>query len=84
MEVRFKRETEIRLQELAAQSGRPMDDLVEAAMAAYLAEVAELRDTLDTRYDDFKGGRVKPVDGEKFFESLRLRGNELLKKQSLK
>jgi len=84
MEVRFKPETEVRLHELASQSGRPTDDLVEAAMASYLAEVAEVRNMLDSRYDDFKSGRVKPIDGEAFFESLRQRENELLKKQSLK
>jgi hypothetical protein len=84
MEVRFKPETEVRLHELASQSGRPTDDLVEAAMASYLTEVAELRNTLDSRYDDFKSGRVKPVDGEAFFEELRQRENERLKKQSLK
>ena len=84
MEVRFKPETEVRLHELASQSGRPTDDLVEAAMASYLTEVAELRNTLDSRYDDFKSGRVKPVDGEAFFEELLQRENERLKKQSLK
>lgn len=84
MEVRFKPETESRLTELASKSGRPTDDLVEDAMAAYLAEVAEMRDMLDTRYDDIKSGRVKPIDGEAFFESLRQRERELLKKRSLK
>lgn len=84
MEVRFKPETESRLTELASKSGRPTDDLVEDAMAAYLVEVAEVRDMLDTRYDDIKSGRVKPIDGEAFFESLRQREKELLKKRSLK
>jgi len=84
MEVRLKPETEQRLYELASQSGRPTDELVEAAMAGYLAEVAELRKMLDSRYDDFKSGRVKPINGEEFFESLRQREEELLKKQSLK
>mgnify|MGYP001439513723 CR=1 FL=1 len=81
MEVRFKPETEIRLQELASQSGRPTDDLVEDAMAGYLTEVSELRSTLDSRYDDIKSGRVKLVDGETFFEGLRRRGEDLLKKR---
>ena len=84
MEVRFKSETEVRLHELASQSGRPTDDLVEDAMAGYLAEVAELRSMLDSRYDDFKNDRVKPINGEAFFEGLRQRENELVKKQSLK
>lgn len=73
MEVRLKPETESRLNELASKSGRPRDDLIEDAMAAYLTEVAELRIVLDTRYDEVKSGRVKPVDGEAFFDYLRRR-----------
>lgn len=84
MEVHFKPGTESRLHELASQSGRPTDDLVEDAMAAYLAEVAEVRTLLDTRYDDIKSGRVKTVDGEAFFESLRQREDDLIKQRSSK
>ena len=36
MEVRLKPETESRLNELAAETGRPKDELVEDAMAGYL------------------------------------------------
>ena len=79
MEVHFKPETETRLHELASTSGRATDDLIEDAMAGYLAEVAEMREMLDGRYDDIKSGRVKPIDGEEFFESLRRREEELLK-----
>jgi predicted DNA-binding protein len=79
MEVRLKPETESRLHELASKSGRPTDDLVEDAMAGYLGEVAEVRGMLDNRYDEIKSGRVRPVDGEAFFESLRQREEELLK-----
>lgn len=77
MEVRLKPETQSRLNELASQSGRPTDELVEDAMAAYLAEVSDLRRNLDTRYDDIRSGRVKPLDGEEFFKNLRQRENEL-------
>jgi predicted DNA-binding protein len=84
MEVRFKPETESRLHELASKSGRRTDDLVEDAMAGYLTEVAEVRDLLDSRYDDVKSGRVKPLDGEAFFETLRQREDELLKRRSPK
>ena len=84
MEVRFKPETELRLNELASQSGRPTNDLIEDAMAGYLADVIEVRSTLDGRYDDIQSGRVRPIDGEAFFESLRQREVELLKKHSPK
>jgi predicted DNA-binding protein len=81
MEVRLKPETESRLNELASKSGRATDELVEDAMSAYLSEVAELRATLDTRYDEMKSGRIKLVEGEAFFESLRQRGDDLLKRR---
>lgn len=84
MEIRLKPETESRLNELASKSGRPADELVEDAMAAYLTEVAELRTTIDSRYDDIKSGRVKPLDGEAFFEDLRRREAELPKRRSTK
>jgi predicted transcriptional regulator len=81
MEVHFKPETESRLAELASKSGRATDDLVEDALAGYLAEVREM---LDGRYDEIKSGRVRPVDGEAFFDNLRQRENELLAKRNLK
>ncbi len=71
MEVNFRPETESRLQELAAKTGRAPNDLVEDAMAGYLQELAQLRENLDGRYDDLKSGRVMPVDGEEAFASLR-------------
>jgi predicted DNA-binding protein len=81
MEVRFKPETESRLNELASKSGRPADALVEDAMAGYLEEITEVRHTLDSRYEDVASGRAKPIDGEAFFDSLRQREAELLKQR---
>jgi len=81
MEVRLKPETQSRLNELVSRSGRPADELVEDAMAGYLSEVAEVRNMLDGRYDEIKSGRVKPIDGESFFEGLRQREDELLKRR---
>jgi predicted transcriptional regulator len=76
MEVNFRPETESRLQELANRSGRAPNDLIEDALAAYLQEVVQLRDTLDRRYDDLKAGRVKPIDGEKAFTDLRRKSQQ--------
>ncbi|HEV2522102.1 MAG TPA: hypothetical protein VGT24_06940 [Candidatus Acidoferrales bacterium] len=81
MEVHLKPDTELRLKELAAKSGRPKDDLLEDAMAGYLAEVAEVRTMLDGRYDDFQSGHLKTLDGEAFFEELRRREDELFKRR---
>ncbi len=44
MVVRLKPETESRLQELAATTGREPDELVEDAMVGYLAELAQVRE----------------------------------------
>ena len=73
MEGHFKPETESRLNELASRSGRRTDELLEDALASYLEEATAMREMLDSRYDDVKSGRVKPIDGEAFFERLRQR-----------
>ena len=84
MEVHFKPDTESRLAELASRSGRATDDLLEDALSGYLAEIAEVHEMLDRRCDDITSGRVKPIDGEAFFDSLRQREDELLKQQHAK
>jgi hypothetical protein len=57
---------------------------VEDAMAAYLTEVAEVRTTIDGRYDEIKSGRAKPLDGEGFFEDLHRREIDLINRRSQK
>jgi predicted transcriptional regulator len=84
MEVRIKPELESRLNELASKSGRKAEELVEDALAGYLAEVTELSNLLDSRYDEIESGLVKPIDGEAFFEDLREREAKLLKQRSTK
>ena len=73
MEVHFTPELEKKLNDLAALSGRPADELVQDAVAGLVDELAGTREMLDSRYDDLKSGRVQPIDGENFFESLRQR-----------
>ena len=70
MVVHLKPETESRLQELAATTGRAPDELVEDAMTGYLAELSQVRNMLDGRCDEIKSGRVQPVDGEEAFARL--------------
>jgi len=76
MEVNFRPETESRLQELATKTGRPASDLIEDAMAGHLAELAQVREMLDSRYDDLKSGRVTPLDGDEAFARLRQKSKE--------
>lgn len=76
MELNLRPETESRIQELAAQTGRAADDLVEDAMVGYLQELSQTRDMLDTRYHHLKSGQVKAVDGEQAFAALRSKSKE--------
>jgi predicted DNA-binding protein len=70
MEVHFTSEIQARLERLAAESGRPKDALVQDAMPGYLDELEQTRGMLDSRYDDLKSGKVKPIDGEEAFQRL--------------
>ena len=78
MEVHFAPDLQAKIDQLVIETGYAPDKLVEDAMAGYVAELAHTREMLATRYDDLKSGKVKPVDGEAFFESLRKREDELL------
>jgi hypothetical protein len=82
MEVHFTPDIEKKLADFAAESGRATDDLVQDAVTAFFDELLQTREMLNSRYDDLKSGRVKPIDGEQFFESLRRREDELLHKHS--
>ena len=76
MVVRLKPETESRLQQLAATTGRKPEDLVEDAMAGYIAELAQVRKMLDDRYDDLKSGGVTPIDGQEAINQLRRKSKD--------
>jgi predicted transcriptional regulator len=71
MEVHFTPDVEKKLNDLAAQSGRGTDELLQDALAAYLDELAQTRDMLNSRYDDLNSGRVQPIDGEEAFARLK-------------
>ena len=76
MQVRFKPGTESRPNELVAKTSQSAADLIEDAMAGYLAEVAETRNRLDGPYDDDKSCRVQPIHGEQAFALLRRKSKE--------
>jgi len=80
MNVHVNEDLAKRLNDLAAASGRAPEKIVEDALAGYLEEIASIRTMLDSRYDEFKSGAAKPVDGEAFFEELRKREIELIKR----
>jgi predicted transcriptional regulator len=71
MEVHFAPDVEKKLNDLAAQSGRGTDEVLQDALAGYFDDLVETRDMLNTRYDDLKSGTVKPIDGEEAFARLK-------------
>ena len=71
MEVHFSPDVEKKLNDLAAQSGRRTDELLQDALAAYFDELVRTRDMLGSRYDELKSGRVEPIDGEEAFARLK-------------
>jgi len=75
MEVHFTPDVEKKLHDLAAQSGRGTDDLLQDALAGYLDELVRTRDMLNSRYDDLTSGSVKPIDGEEGLGRLKAKTN---------
>jgi predicted transcriptional regulator len=71
MDVQLTPDVEKKLNELAAESGRGTNELLQDALVGYLDELARTQDMLNSRYDDLKSGRVKPIDGEEAFARLK-------------
>jgi predicted transcriptional regulator len=71
MEVNFAPDLQARIDQLAVETGCAPEKLVEDAMAGYVAELAQTREMLDSRYDDLKSGRVKPIPGDEVIARLR-------------
>ena len=64
VEVHLTPDVEKKLSDLAAQSGRATDELLQDALAGYFNELVQTRDMLNGRYDELKSGNVEPVPGE--------------------
>jgi hypothetical protein len=70
MEVHFKPDVQAKLDQMARESGRPSDELVEDAVIGYFDELAHTREMIDRRFDDLESRRVKPIDGEEAYRRL--------------
>ena len=68
--MHFTPDVQARLEEMARESGRPSEELVEDAVLGYFDEVAHTREMLDRRFDDLESGSVKSLDGEEAFRLL--------------
>jgi hypothetical protein len=64
LEVHFSPDTEKKLNDIALENGGTADRLVESVVEGYFEELSQTREMLNSRYDDLKSGRVKPIPGE--------------------
>jgi hypothetical protein len=71
MEVHFAPDVQAKLDRMVSETGRTPDKLLEDAMAGYEVELAQARELLDSRYDDLKSGRVKPIPGDEVVAYFR-------------
>ena len=70
MEVHLTPEVQAKLDQMARESGRRSDELVEDAVIGYFDELAHTREMLDRRCDDLETGRMEPIDGEEAYRRL--------------
>jgi predicted DNA-binding protein len=71
VQINLTPQTQAKLDKLAQETGRNADDLVEDALVGYLDEVAQLRQILDSRYDDLKSGQLQAIDGDVALAQMR-------------
>jgi hypothetical protein len=71
MELHFAPELQAKIDQWVVETGLPVEELIQDALAGYVPELAQTREMLDSRYDDLKSGRVKPIDGEEAFARLK-------------
>lgn len=80
MDLRLTPELAARLEDWSSQTGRAVADLVEDALTAHLAELADLRSRLDRRYDEAAAGEVEPIPAA---EARRLLNQRLDERRSI-
>jgi len=70
MEVHFTPDVQAKLDQMARDTGRPSDELLEDTVSGLFNELAYTREMLDRRYDDLESGRVQRIDGEEAYRRL--------------
>jgi predicted transcriptional regulator len=59
-----------KLDQMARDTGRPRDELLEEAVAGLFDELAYAREMLDRRYNELESGRVQPIEGDEAYRRL--------------
>ncbi len=70
MEVHFAPDVQAKLDQMARDTGRGCDELLEDAVVGLFDEMAGTRELLDRRYDELESGQAQAIDGEEAY--LRL------------
>ena len=76
MEVPFTPDVQAKLDQMARDTGRRSDELVQDAVIGFFDELAFTRDLLERRYRDLESGRVQPIDGEEAYRRLMAKTEE--------
>ena len=63
-------ELQAKVDQWVKSTGRSAEELVVDAVAGYFDELTQVRLTLDKRYDDIKGGKVKMIPGDLAYAQL--------------
>jgi hypothetical protein len=75
MDVRLNNpEIQAKIDRWVTETGRGPDELIEDAVAGYFEELTQTREMLNSRYDDLKSGRVKPVSADEVAAHFREKG----------
>jgi hypothetical protein len=64
MEVHLTPDVQAKLEQMAQDTGRPTQELLEDAVTCLFGELTEARETLDRRFDDLESSTVKRVPGD--------------------
>lgn len=59
------------------ETGRTADELLLDAMAGYFDELAEVRTTIDRRFEEISSGKVQLIDGEEVRRQMKARTQAL-------
>lgn len=81
MEVHFPPDLQTKLDQMARETGRRSDELVENVVVDFFDEIAVTRETLDRRYDDLESGKVKLIPGDEVFSRRRARSSARRRQQ---
>ena len=76
MEVQFTPDVQAKLEQMARDTGRRSDELVQDAVMGFFDELAVTREMLERRYRDLETGRVQPIDGEEAYRRLMAKTEE--------